>query len=332
MTTKNRFSIVGIERMTFAVDAFDDALRFASDWGLAPVPGQPVGTALFRCVDGSEIEILPSDMSDPQRRPIGGSTGLVEITWGVSEPAGLKALAAELGRDRAVTWDDEGGLHSVDDLGIRLGFRPARRHQVPAEPTRYNSPGQPDRINRRAARYDRATPHEISHVAVGVDDAGQAHTFYRDRLGFIVSDRYADRGIFMRCAPAGNHHHLFLMNSRVPGTRLNHLAFKVRDVHEVIGGGQFIDARGWRTFAGPGRHMVSSACFWYFVTPLGCAWEYAADEDIVGPNWDATDFAATAHIFSEWTFGLEKSDGTLRGPISLSKEQVLDKLEQGVLE
>ena len=34
--------------------------------------------------------------------------------------------------------------------------------------------------------------------------------------------------------------------------------------------------------------------------------------------WQAQDFGAEAHIFSEWTFGLEKSDGRLRGPISQS--------------
>jgi hypothetical protein len=82
----------------------------------------------------------------------------------------------------------------------------------------------------------------------------------------------------------------------------------------------------------PGRHIVSSARFWYFHTPLGCAWEYAADEDVVSEDWDATDFAATAHIFSEWTFGLEKSDGTLRGPISLSKEQSLGRHEHEIVQ
>lgn len=324
MSTDNRFHITGIDRLTFGVMDLDEARRFADDWGLAAVPGGHPEDLLFRTTDGSEIRILCTDMADPARAPIGGTVGMCEMTWGVADPAGLKALEEELGRDRLVEWDEDGTLHSVDDLGIRISFRLTRRHPVPFEPTRYNSPSRPDRLNRRAARYERATPHEISHVAVGVDDAGEAHRFYAERLGFIISDRYANRGIFMRCAPAGNHHHLFLMNARVPGTRLNHLAFKVRDVHEVIGGGQYVDAQGWPTFAGPGRHIVSSACFWYFNTPLGCAWEYAADEDVVTEGWETTDFAATAHIFSEWTFGLEKSDGTLRGPIAHSKEQPLD--------
>ena len=56
-------------------------------------------------------------------------------------------------------------------------------------------------MNARAPRYEAARPHEISHIAIGVDDAGEAVRFYIERLGFIVSDRYANRGIFMRCAP-----------------------------------------------------------------------------------------------------------------------------------
>lgn len=323
MTSNNRFRISGIDRVKFAVVDVEAACRFASDWGLTPAPGGAHDTFLYRAQDGSEVEIVKANPDVRERRPIGDSSGVVEITWGVTEPAALRELAEELGRDRRVEREN-GALHSVDDLGIGIAFRMTQRSNSPFEPTRYNSPGQPDRINRRGARYERARPHEISHVAIGVDDAGAASKFYVERLGFLVSDRYANRGVFLRSSPAGNHHHLFLMNGRAPGTRINHLAFKVRDVHEVIGGGQYIDAKGWKTFAGPGRHIVSSACFWYFQTPLGCAWEYAADEDIVTEEWQTTDFAAQAHIFSEWTFGLEKSDGTLRGPISLSKEVPLE--------
>lgn len=320
---RNRFWINGVDRVTFAVHDLGAARRFADDWGLVAVEHRGVG-ALFRAEDGSEVAIVLADPGDPARRPVGGTVGLVELTFGLTDAAGLSALAAELGRDRAVERDADGTLRSTDDLGIGLAFRMTQRSRTVAEPTRFNVPGHADRVNRRAARYERAHPSEISHVAIGVDDAGHASRFYVERLGFIVSDRYADRGVFVRCAPAGNHHHLFLMNGRVPGTRINHLAFKVRDIHEVIAGGQYIDARGWRTFAGPGRHMVSSACFWYFNSPLGCAWEYAADEDMVTEAWETQDFAAQAHIFSEWTFGLEKSDGQLRGPISQSRDVPLE--------
>jgi len=44
----------------------------------------------------------------------------------------------------------------------------------------------------------------------------------------------------------------------------------------------------------------------------------------VTEDLESTDFAAEAHIFTEWTFGLEKSDGTLKGPISQSKAETLN--------
>ena len=317
------FAITGIDRVSFAAADIEQACRYASDWGLQPVASGD-GAFLFCTVDGCEVEFFAPDAANPRRTAVGDESGICEVVWGVADAAQVAAIQAELARDRAADFGPDGVLRSRDDLGIGIAFRVSARSHEPFAPSCYNQPGQPTRIDQRAVRYDRARPHEISHLAIGVDDAGEAHRFYTERLGFRISDRYADRGIFMRASAEGNHHHLFLMNARLPGTRFNHLAFKVRDIHEVIAGGQYFDSRGWNTFAGPGRHVVSSANFWYFQTPFGGSWEYAADEDMVTEDWQAQDFAAESHIFSEWTFGLEKSDGTLKGPISHSAKRALD--------
>ncbi|OTG90890.1 VOC family protein [Acinetobacter sp. ANC 3813] len=324
MSTEKDFHIKGLDCLRFGVENLQDALRFANDWGLKQVQAIQDNSYLFETTDGSQVEIFQADASNPLRTPIGSPSGMCEMVWGVADQADLDAIAAELRTDREVTIDADGTVHSQDDLGIRLAFRLAQRSYIPFNDTQFNSPSQPKRVNSRAPRYEKAQPYEISHLAIGVDNAGDAVKFYLNRLGFRVSDRYADRGVFIRCSAEGNHHHLFFMNGKQPGTRFNHLAFKVRDIHEVIFGGQHIDSQGWTTFAGPGRHRVSSACFWYFLTPFGGAWEYAADEDIVTEDWESTDFAAEAHIFTEWTFGLEKSDGTLKGPISQSKAETLN--------
>lgn len=324
MTVAKDFKIKGLDRIRFGVEHLEDALRFADDWGLTQIESDQDHSHLFVTIDNSQVEIFQADPSNPACTPIGSTSGMCEMVWGVEDQASLDAIATELGRDREVSIDADGTVHSQDDLGIRIAFRIAQRSYVPFSDTQFNSPSQPKRVNSRAPRYNKAQPYEISHLAIGVDHAGEAVKFYLERLGFLISDRYADRGVFIRCSAEGNHHHLFFMNGKTPGTRFNHLAFKVRDIHEVIFGGQHIDSQGWITFAGPGRHRVSSACFWYFLSPFGGAWEYAADEDIVTQDWESTDFAAEAHIFTEWTFGLEKSDGTLRGPISQSKAQALE--------
>jgi catechol 2,3-dioxygenase-like lactoylglutathione lyase family enzyme len=109
--------------------------------------------------------------------------------------------------------------------------------------------------------------------------------FYQELLGFEMSDRYPGRGVFMRCAPHGGHHDIFLLVLPNGKRGLNHVAFTVRDIHEVFGGGMHISRCGWDTQLGPGRHPVSSAY---------------ADEDQLTPEWQPRDFEPGPTVFAEW--------------------------------
>ena len=289
-------TITGIDAVTFGVTDLDAATRFFEDLGV-----KRAAKGVYRYANRSEVRIRPADATVLPPAMERGST-LREILWGVDSKRALDAIARELGRDRAVEVDRAGTLHTAEDDGIAIAFRVTQRQKIKAEPLRFNVPGAPGRIDKPTTYYERATPQEISHVVIGVPDIKAAERFYMKRLGFCVSDRYAGRAVFLRAAPAGNHHHIFLLNSQDGCCHFNHIAFKVRDVHEVIGGGQYIAKRGWETQAGPGRHYVSSACFWYFKSPLGGAAEYAADEDVVTEKWRARTHQLTPDIFSEWTF------------------------------
>ncbi|MBS0315769.1 MAG: VOC family protein, partial [Proteobacteria bacterium] len=156
------------------------------------------------------------------------------------------------------------------------------------------------RINRRAPIYERATPIEVGHVVFFVADVKACEAFYASRFGFVASDRYPDRGAFMRCAPDGGHHDLFLLQLPSGKRGLNHVAFTVRDIHEVFGGGMHVSRRGWETQLGPGRHPISSAYFWYFRNPAGGLIEYYADEDQLTQDWQAREFEPGPTVFAEW--------------------------------
>lgn len=300
MRKRNSFAITGIDAAVFGVADLRAASRFLDDFGLRRVRSGKSG-ADYLCVDCSEVSVRPADSPRLPRAIEPGST-LRELIWGVGSRRALDAIAENLGRDRGAAFDSGGTLHSVDDMGLAIGFRLTRRKILKARPSAFNAPGCAVRIDRTAPFYDRATPQEISHVVLGVPDIGAVERFYCARLGFRVSDRYVGRAVFLRAAPAGNHHHLFVLNSADRGIHFNHIAFKVRDIHEVIGGGQALAARGWETHAGPGRHYPSSACFWYFKSPLGGAAEYAADEDMVTAKWRARRFVMAPENFSEWRF------------------------------
>lgn len=306
-------TITGIDAVTFGVADLPAATRFLEDWGV-----KRAGAGNYRCADRSEVRIRALDAPGLPPAVEPGST-LREIVWGVDSKRALDAIRRELTRDREVRADRDGTLHTVDDAGMAIAFRVTKRIKLKGKPLGFNTPGAPGRIDRPTTYYERATPQEVSHVVIGVPDMKKAESFYIKRLGFRVSDRYAGRAVFLRGAPAGNHHHLFLLNTQDGKCHFNHIAFKVRDVHEVIGGGQFIARRGWETQAGPGRHYVSSACFWYFKSPLGGAAEYAADEDIVTAKWRPRTHQLTPDIFSEWTFNVPADQKLAGAPIAASR-------------
>jgi catechol 2,3-dioxygenase-like lactoylglutathione lyase family enzyme len=138
-------------------------------------------------------------------------------------------------------------------------------------------------------------------------DVAKSTAFY-EGLGFVVSDSYPGRGSFMRCALEGGHHDVFLLQMPDGKQGLNHIAFAVRDIHEVFGGGLAMSRAGWKTQLGPGRHPISSAYFWYFECPVGALIEYNADEDHLTADWQPREFTPGPTVFAEWAV-----DGGLDG-------------------
>jgi catechol-2,3-dioxygenase len=134
--------------------------------------------------------------------------------------------------------------------------------------------------------------------------------FYLDRLGLILSDEYPGHGAFLRCQLRGEHHNLFILN-RPDKPGVNHVAFTLADIHEVIGGGIAMSKKGWKTEIGPGRHPISSAYFWYFENPLGAPVEYYADDDYCTEAWVAQQFVRKPELFAEWAIA-GGIDGTTR--------------------
>jgi catechol-2,3-dioxygenase len=285
--------IEGIDCITYGVEDLGACRRFFTDWGLKLVAERADGLD-FESLNGCEIRLRRAD--DPALPPAveKGST-LREVIWGVRAAADLEAL-----RD----------VPKVDPNGIGLGFRVSTKRAVAVEGTPANVWGRVARIDKPNPLYDRAEPVEVGHVVFFTGDLEGATRFY-EKIGFHVSDRYPGRGVFLRCAARGGHHDLFLLQLPDGKRGLNHVAFAVRDLHEVIGGGLAMARHGWETQIGPGRHPISSAMFWYFKSPAGGLVEYYADEDVLTEKWTPRDFAPSPEMFAEWAV-VGGIDGTTR--------------------
>lgn len=288
----------GIDALTYGVDDMAECIRFFGDWGLSKVEATDE-RAVFETQDGSQVIIRPAGAPDLPAAIEDGPT-LRRAIWGMSAAAAVESLVEKLKHDASFGIDD--GLPSVTDPnGLRLSFRVTRRRPTQAPTQPMNTAAEPDaRRNTRAPVYDQARPVSIGHFVMFTPNVNTAVAYYTDTLGFVVSDYYPDAGYFLRCSPEGGHHNLFLLETPDKKRGLNHVAFTVRDIHEVFGGGLHISKCGWETQIGPGRHPISSAYFWYVHNPAGALAEYYADEDWCEADWPVRAWERTPEHYAEW--------------------------------
>lgn len=276
--------ICRVESLIYGVEDMEAGVRFYQDWGLK-LTSRSDTAALFTLPSGQTVVLKSAADAALPKAPIAGST-VREIIWGVNTQASLDALHKELQRDREVVADAEGTLHTVDDLGFGIGLR-VQNGVAPAKPLgkRVNKPFDPPRS---------ASPQRIGHVVYSIKRADQqkAADFYMKRLQFRMTDHTGDLGDFLRCNGSYDHHNLFFL--KAPDfAAFNHVAFEVRDFDEIIFGGKNMKSRNWKAHAPPGRHILGSNLFWYFINPSGGQSEYFADMDVMDDdfqtrNWENT--------------------------------------------
>ncbi|MDR6539445.1 VOC family protein [Variovorax soli] len=302
-------SVTGIDQITYAADDLPTCRRFFSDWGLA-LKSETADQLVFECLNGCRVVVaaigkpgLPAAMEE-------GPT-LIEVVWGVESEADLASYAVAIAQDAGFVEGEVEGARRIgctDPNGLAVRLQVSRKHGVEIQCGAMNTWNAKPRINQAAPIYERATPIEVGHVVFFVADVKATGDFYASRFGFVGSDSYPQRGAFMRCAPEGGHHDLFLLQLPSGKRGLNHVAFTVRDIHEVFGGGLHFSRCGWETQLGPGRHPISSAYFWYFKNPAGGLIEYYADEDQLTADWQPREFEPGPTVFAEWAV-----DGGLDG-------------------
>ena len=290
-------NLQGIDEITFGTTDLAACHRFFQDWGLSLV-AESADQLVFESLNGCRVITARSDL--PGLAPgIEPDPTLREVVWCVHSDAALAHFREKLSAQPGFL-DTGTQIGCTDPNGLALRVQVSRKRGVQLEAAKTNTWSERSRINQPSPAYDRATPIEVGHVVMFVHDLAATTAFYQDKLGFVLSDSYPGRGSFLRCAPEAGHHDLFLLQPPAPRRGLNHVAFTVRDLHEVIGGGLHMSRCGWDTELGPGRHPISSAMFWYFNSPAGALVEYYTDEDELTADWQPREFTPGPTVFAEW--------------------------------
>ncbi|WP_295375429.1 VOC family protein [uncultured Pseudacidovorax sp.] len=302
-------SVLGIDQITYGTDDLATSRRFFLDWGLT-LAHEGADELVFESLNGCRIVVAAMDKAGLPPAIEDGPT-LREVVWGVESAADLDRYADAIRGDAGFVDGEVAGGRRIgcnDPNGLAVRLQVSRKKTIDIECARVNTWADKARVNQPSPIYDRATPIEVGHVVFFVADVKACEAFYASRFGFVASDRYPGRGAFLRCADIGGHHDLFLLQLPTGKRGINHVAFTVRDIHEVFGGGLHFSRCGWETQLGPGRHPISSAYFWYFKNPAGGLIEYYADEDQLTAEWTARDFEPGPTVFAEWAV-----DGGLDG-------------------
>lgn len=219
--------------------------------------GEHDGVAYLRC--SSQFQ----DISlHPAREP-----GLRHVGWEMESEAELDALPDLFSRHgiahRALTADECAALHlgrgikAIDpatglanhfyDMCCEFGGEP----YVPTH----------TRIQR------------LGHILVQTPEVAAAMHFYRDVLGFAISDSFGEISTFMRCFPNPFHHSFGI--GRSERHKFNHINFMVSEVDDIGKALWRCQAANIPVVHGPGRHPPSGSMFLYFLDPDGLTVEYS---------------------------------------------------------
>ena len=262
-----------ISRVDLAVPDVAASSAFFTEFGL-----RPVGDGRFATRDGGEQVVLT-----PSRH-----RGLRELVLAAEDTDDLDRVGSALAA-AGLAVDRSGGGLVVDEpaTGVRVRLEVAGPIEAPTPPDdRRNAPGRIARRDEPAAPVvadDPVRPSNLTHLVLGTPDLEASLRFFRDLLGFRISDEVPGVIAFTRCGEV--HHQVALQQA--PGTLLHHVAFEVDGVDDVARGGtRLIDADAGRHLWGLGRHAIGSNWFWYLREPGGHFVEYAADIDRVGAQED----------------------------------------------
>lgn len=255
---------------------------YGETWGLTEVREED-GNVYFAAEGSAHPFVIRLRQDDEKKTDLIGfsaaSRADVDAIFKQAMAAGAKAIAAP-----SISSRPEGGY------AARFFDPEGRALEVSCE-TQQRAP--------RKLNVGESIPVGLSHVVLHSPDSPALVKFYEDALGFKVSDWIAKFMVFLRCNPA--HHQMAIL----PGKpALNHVAFDVSSIDEMMRGLGRLTKEGVKLSWGPGRHTAGNNTFTYYLTPNGNAVEYTSDlEQVDEATWVPTTYEMRPDIVDQWTTG-----------------------------
>jgi catechol-2,3-dioxygenase len=141
-------------------------------------------------------------------------------------------------------------------------------------------------------------PVKLNHVVLNTTDIDRIVEFYTNILGFKVTDWSEHQMCFLRC---NRKHHSIAFNQNEHNS-VNHMAYEVDSVDELMRGISNVRKAGYSELWGPGRHGPGDNIFCYFQDPSGFVMEYTCYLETIEDEaeWKARVWKRVPHLMDKW--------------------------------
>jgi 2,3-dihydroxybiphenyl 1,2-dioxygenase len=253
-------TIQGLGYLGIGTDRVDDWTNYATSWLGMQAVDRGVGVRAFRMDDRKQRLVIDRSLPEGQRY----------FGWEVADAAALDTLAASLERagvsvtHEPATLADQRFVSALISFADPSGNRLEAFHgaQIADEPFR---PG-------RSISGFRTGPLGMGHAVLMVTDIEPALAFYRDLLGFRISDfiRTPLSAYFLHAN--ARHHSLALFQA--PHTGMHHLMVELYSFDDVGQGYDIALGDKEKIVATLGRHPNDLITSFYMHTPSDILVEY----------------------------------------------------------
>lgn len=246
-------SVRALRSVELGVAELAPMLRFVTEvWNLTPA-GDGNGVYYLRGTGGFHHIVTLRHRAQP---------ALIRMVFDAADRAAVDALHAQVAAHGIETIDPPATLRQPHgDYGF--GFKDPEGRNVAIVCGVQDHADSADKRDR---------PRKLSHVNLNTGDSEATFAFYRDALGFKLTDT-TKRLRFLSCN--GDHHSVVL--GFTGGPTLNHIAFEMPDLESVMRGAGRMRDDGRGLEWGPGRHGPGNNVFCYFLGPENLPVEYTAE-------------------------------------------------------
>lgn len=277
---------------------------FLSEFGL--LPHQRTAQALYMKSYGGGY---PAYIAEE------GPTRVLGIGLKVDDLATLEKAAAQFGQPLRI--NEELGAGHIVTIADPDGFRIDLLHggdtiaaQAVRAPLALNNVAQRQRRGRvNLAPQGPSHVMRLGHVVLKAVDFAANLAFYRDQLGFKVSDTYyagsAEHTVaaFLHCGLGDeytDHHTIALIGIGSAERSIDHAAFEVLDWDDLAAGNRHLEAGKHEHAWGIGRHIQGSQVFDYWYDPVGNKVEHWTDGDLVNDATPVGNAPLDAGALAQW--------------------------------